>query len=610
MSLPDYYSIKIELDSGYTTSIAYQIFHSACFLKAKPKKPRVKHINLKRKLIKLESVIDSAMSTSLDRESISSFDIFGSVFEGQIKLFKLSNSNVTYNQHSETLVKDEVVKKVVDENNVMACIIFEPQIMLLDVLKKIFPTGDSLKAVTHVRCLKQLSVQSEVKNSFTLLDESGEDQGYHDNLLLVNFTNTENKNQFSLEFDGYEIKQTLLKVVNIKEVVFTAKLFQTISLAHEGESSTKSDYNSPSFRNQPVLPYLIEDPFTKENNSFVSNIELPTCPVCLDRLDSATTGIITTNCQHAFHCKCLMKWKNSKCPVCRYTLDQTNRNEKKCNQCDARTNLWCCLICGHVGCSRYSSKHAIDHYKDSGHCFSVDLNTSRVWDYAEDKYVHRLVQNISDGKLVEISGTSNGFTGNQRDSVTSENAKKGISNNEDNLEYIQLLLSQLESQQTYYENKLSTIKQEKKKDLEVVCAKWEQKFKSLEQKAVASDLQFKNLHESIEVGKQTNVNLLTTLQAMKDEIKSLKTHNEKLEREKLEQEENTKDLMFHMEAMSKLNNLDGPLSSANSGANLAGHIVIKEATEANMNTLEAKKRKNKKKNEKKKLKKLQMLDQS
>ena len=68
--------------------------------------------------------------------------------------------------------------------------------------------------------------------------------------------------------------------------------------------------------------------------------------------------------------------------------------------------------------------------------------------------------------------------------------------------------------------------------------------------------------------------------------------------------------MFHMEAMSKLNNLDGPLSSANSGANLAGHIVIKEATEANMNTLEAKKRKNKKKNEKKKLKKLQMLDQS
>ncbi|KAL6950841.1 hypothetical protein ACO0QE_000123 [Hanseniaspora vineae] len=549
------------------------------------------------------------MSISLDQNNSHDFDIFGSIFEGKIRLFKLSDSSAAYNQHFGPLIKDEVVKKVVDEHNVMACIMFEPQINLLDVLKKVFPTKESLKTVTHVRCLKQSLFHSNVKDSSLLLNEFDEEQGYHNNLLLVNFTTAENKQQFSLEFDGYEIQQTLLKVINIKEVVFTAKLFQSLPMGHKREISMKKEYNkNSSYQNQPVLPYLIEDPFTKEHNSSVSNIELPTCPVCLDRLDSATTGIITTNCQHAFHCKCLMKWKNSRCPVCRYTLDQTNQNEKKCSQCDAKTNLWCCLICGHVGCSRYSSKHAIDHYRDSGHCFSVDLNTSRVWDYAEDKYVHRLVQNFTDGKLVEISGSS-GSTQNQRDRAGGESAKKEISNDEDNLEYIQLLLSQLESQQTYYENKLTAIKQERETDLDKVSEKWEQKFKSLEQKTFASEVQFKKLQESIEVGKQTNINLLATLKDMKDEIKTLKTHNEKLEREKLEQEENTKDLMFHLEAMSKLNHLDGPLTSDDPASNLAGHIVIREASDTKMSTLEAKKRKNKKKNEKKKLKKLQLQGQ-
>lgn len=71
--------------------------------------------------------------------------------------------------------------------------------------------------------------------------------------------------------------------------------------------------------------------------------ELPTCPVCLgsyeglacmvvdihmttymcpqkcaDRLDSTVTGILTTLCNHAFHCRCLSKWRDASCPVCRH----------------------------------------------------------------------------------------------------------------------------------------------------------------------------------------------------------------------------------------------------------------------------------------------------
>jgi BRCA1-associated protein len=36
--------------------------------------------------------------------------------------------------------------------------------------------------------------------------------------------------------------------------------------------------------------------------------ELPTCPVCLERMDANITGLLTILCQHTFHCYCLSKW--------------------------------------------------------------------------------------------------------------------------------------------------------------------------------------------------------------------------------------------------------------------------------------------------------------
>lgn len=40
--------------------------------------------------------------------------------------------------------------------------------------------------------------------------------------------------------------------------------------------------------------------------------ELPTCPVCLERMDSAVTGVVTVPCSHTFHCECLSKWGDSR----------------------------------------------------------------------------------------------------------------------------------------------------------------------------------------------------------------------------------------------------------------------------------------------------------
>ena len=40
--------------------------------------------------------------------------------------------------------------------------------------------------------------------------------------------------------------------------------------------------------------------------------ELSTCPVCLERMDSAVTGLVTVPCSHTFHCQCLSKWGDSR----------------------------------------------------------------------------------------------------------------------------------------------------------------------------------------------------------------------------------------------------------------------------------------------------------
>ncbi|XP_058111388.1 BRAP2 RING ZnF UBP domain-containing protein 2 isoform X2 [Magnolia sinica] len=135
--------------------------------------------------------------------------------------------------------------------------------------------------------------------------------------------------------------------------------------------------------------------------SLASSTEQPTCPVCLERLDQDISGILTTICNHSFHCSCISKWTDSSCPVCRYCQQQPEKST--CSICESSENLWICVICGFVGCGRYKEGHAIRHWKETQHCYSLELETQRVWDYVGDNYVHRLIQSKTDGKLVELN---------------------------------------------------------------------------------------------------------------------------------------------------------------------------------------------------------------
>lgn len=62
----------------------------------------------------------------------------------------------------------------------------------------------------------------------------------------------------------------------------------------------------------------------------------------------------------------------------------------------------CFLNLGHLD-FRYKEGHAIRHWQETQHCYSLELETQRVWNYVEDNYVHRLIQSKTDGKLVELN---------------------------------------------------------------------------------------------------------------------------------------------------------------------------------------------------------------
>ena len=51
---------------------------------------------------------------------------------------------------------------------------------------------------------------------------------------------------------------------------------------------------------------------------------------------------------------------------------------------------------------RYEGGHAYGHFERTNHTYSMDVEQRCVWDYIGDNYVHRLIQNKADGKLVAV----------------------------------------------------------------------------------------------------------------------------------------------------------------------------------------------------------------
>lgn len=278
---------------------------------------------------------------------------------------------------------------------------------------------------------------------------------------------------------------------------------------------------------------FLDDP-TTTGQSRTGETELPTCPVCLERLDENISGIVTTVslqthsflklcfqvCNHLFHNECLMKWGDTSCPVCRYCMQGVTKS--KCSRCDACEDLWICLICGHVGCGRYKSQHAFDHWMETQHCYALELESQRVWDYAGDGYVHRLVQSKSDGKLVEVPGP--GESSYRHEQALEGSSKVDYDRDEaivaskiDGIvyEYNHLLTAQLESQRLYFEG--------------VLC-----------QNRLEADQKIRTLNESMDstskAQEESNSKLIEATKERKNAQKKASELSEKLQRVQEEKE--------------------------------------------------------------------------
>eukprot|EP00210_Caulerpa_lentillifera_P001482 g1422.t1 len=323
--------------------------------------------------------------------------------------------------------------------------------------------------------------------------------------------------------------------------------------------------------------------------------ELPTCPVCLERLDENISGIVTTVCNHLFHNECLMKCGHTSCPVCRHCMQGVSQS--KCSQCDACEDLWICLICGHVGCGRYKSQHAVDHWKETQHCYALELDSGRVWDYVSDGYVHRLVQSKTDGKIVEVQG--NGES-SHRPGESSEGSSKVDYQHEEAIvaskidqvvyEYNQLLTTQLESQRLYFEDILCRNRLEADEKLRSSHESMTATSRALD----ASRTELKEMTKAKKNAQKKTSELNERLQKAQDEKEFLRQLNEtlilnqrewKVKTEKLEQEmetsktekdskikeleEQVRDLMVFIEAQKTVgeSELQG------------GSVIIQEQTE-------------------------------
>jgi BRCA1-associated protein len=85
----------------------------------------------------------------------------------------------------------------------------------------------------------------------------------------------------------------------------------------------------------------------------------------------------------------------------------------------------------------------------------MDLDTKRVWDYAGDGYVHRLIQNKSDGKLVELPSPESRTATEEHDGEATGDARSREKVDNIGMEYTHLLTSQLDSQRLYFEQKVA-----------------------------------------------------------------------------------------------------------------------------------------------------------
>jgi BRCA1-associated protein len=204
-----------------------------------------------------------------------------------------------------------------------------------------------------------------------------------------------------------------------------------------------------------------------------------------------------------------------------------------------------------------------------------------VWDYAGDGYVHRLIQNKADGKLVELPSSvmtsANAYGGgvgpSDADTLGAEKIEAiGI-------EYSYLLTSQLDSQRDYYEGmneelrgrveELAAVVQKLERELTDVRAEVEMKQAEkrkeveriaesehdrarVEKRAERLNEVVKRLEKELREERAVSQGLMKNLEVARGRSQVMDREREQLSGQVKELEEQVRDVMLYLEAREKI----------------------------------------------------------
>ncbi|KAF8636412.1 hypothetical protein AX17_003594 [Amanita inopinata Kibby_2008] len=477
--------------------------------------------------------------------------------EGVVHVFR-DSASILSSEELEATRSTSLVQSEADSDGVILGVLAVPSRMTpSDFLAFVAPASEGM---SHIRIIR--------------------DTAPNRSIVLIKFANPAQASEFSDAYNGKPFDSMQPEICHVVHVL--------------------------SIRIQP--DDLVSQAISRLSSSQGSMYELPTCPVCLERMDSAVTGLVTVPCSHTFHCMCLSKWGDSRCPVCRYSQNLLSSHPPSalsrssmpipfanpstpalsvCSSCSSTTNLWICLICGNIGCGRYGRAHAHAHYQTTTHLYALELETQRVWDYAGDGYVHRLIQNKADGKLVELpsaaSSTAAGANvreGNlgpsQADALTAEKIEAiGI-------EYSYLLTSQLDSQRSYYEEQAAELRQRldelremmdhltrdmeserikrreederRRKDEEKRIAEIVREKSKAEQRAEKESELARRRQKQLEEEQAVNRGLVKNLSKMRERVECTEKDKDQHLQRIQELEDQVRDVMFFLEARNKIEN--------------------------------------------------------
>lgn len=251
-----------------------------------------------------------------------------------------------------------------------------------------------------------------------------------------------------------------------------------------------------------------------------------------------------------------------------------------CSTCDCVEDLWICLICGHVGCGRYKGGHAKDHWKETAHNFALELETQYVWDYAEDRWVHRMIREKGgDGKADDSPGGDDSQTTPNNEGMVAREKLESIG-----LEYTHLIASQLESQRAYYEDMLRNAVNRGSKasaaaetaERRAVAA--EEKLQSLQEqhriltaetvpqlerdlerergKAAKSQELARNMSKSVQEEKRLNEGLMKRIEHLNGDSEAVRKQLEELKLETADLKEMNRDLSMFISGQEKLKEME------------------------------------------------------